>query len=189
MATFWSFAMGDSAAGCLRLVVAAACIAAMGSNPAPLTAKEKRHRHPAGFSFELSNGWTVENGAEAALLVPRGVSVDPNREDNPEIYTVRTSPVGTTAGEKELIAGLRETLVSQGVKLEQDPRPEGFGRRGSIYTFDFVHPARKAAFRIRVFSMQSKGRTIALIASGLRDRVASRDKALRDMAASLDYDR
>jgi hypothetical protein len=158
-------------------------------SPAPLAAKDKRHRHPAGFSFEPPNGWTVENGEDAALLVPKGAKVDPDREDNPEIYTVRPSGEGAAGGEKALVAEMRETLVSQGVKLTEEPRPEAFGKRGSIYTLDFVHPARKAAFRVRVYSMQSKGRTIALIATGLRERVASRDKALRDVAASLDYDR
>jgi hypothetical protein len=166
-----------------------ALLAALAPAGSAVWAADKRHRHPEGFSFQAPNNWKVENGEGGALLIPRGVTVDPGREDNPEVYTVRPSPADAVGFEKEMVAGVRESLAGQGVRLEQDSRPELFGRNGSIYTFDFVHPARKAAFRIRVFAMRVKGRVIALIASGLRDRVASRDKALREVAASLDYDR
>ena len=157
--------------------------------PPIATPKGKRHLHPAGFSFELPSGWTAENGQQVAMLVPKGVQVDPGREDNPEVYTVWGAAPGSAAGDAEFIGGLRENFLAQGIKLDQDGRPEAFGRTGSIYTFDFLHPARKAPFRVRIYSMKAKGRPIALIATGLRDRIAARDKPLREIAATLDYTR
>ena len=179
---FWSFGTAERPPRSALLAAAAILLA-----PSIAAPKGKRHLHPAGFSFELPAGWTAENGQQVAMLVPKGVLVDGGREDNPEVYTVRGAAPGSASDDAEFIAGLRENFVAQGIKLDQDGRPEAFGRNGSIYTFDFLHPARKAPFRIRIYSMKAKGRTIALIATGLRDRVTARDKPLREIAASLDY--
>ena len=179
---FWLFGTADRPVR-LALLAATAILLA----PSVATSKGKRHLHPAGFSFELPDGWTAENGQQVAMVVPKGVRVDPGREDNPEIYTVWGTAPGAATDDAEFISGLRENFLAQGIKLDLDGRPEAFGRNGSIYTFDFVHPARKAPFRVRIFSLKAKGRTIALIATGLRDRVISRDKPLRELAATLDY--
>jgi hypothetical protein len=152
-----------------------------------LPAKGKRTTHPAGFTFELPNGWRVENGERGAMLMPPGVTVDPAREDNPEVYTIWPSEDGAAPADEAFVSQYRDSLREQGVQLDKDGRKEAFGRYGSIYTFDFVHPARKTPFRVRIFSMTARNRQIALVATGLRAKVVSRDRALRDIAASLDY--
>jgi hypothetical protein len=152
-------------------------------------AKGKRQRHPGGFSFELPDGWRVENGRQGAMLAPPGSAVDPEREDNPEVYTVWPSQDGTSPADDQFVDEYRRSLLGQGATLENDGRKESFGRYGSIFTFDFVHPDRKTPFRVRIFRMQAKGRPIALIATGLRTRLAARERVLREIAASLDYDR
>jgi hypothetical protein len=150
-------------------------------------AKGKRTTHPAGFTFELPNGWRVENGQRGAILIPPGVTVDPAREDNPEIYTIWPSEDGSAPADESFVKQYRESLREQGVQLDKDGRKEAFGRYGSIYTFDFTHPARKVPFRLRIFSMQARNRPIALVATGVRAKVESRDGDLRNVAASLDY--
>jgi hypothetical protein len=183
MATYWSSGMDRLRAAAFVLVALALVMPVEAAGP-----KNKRQRHAAGYSFELPDGWTFEAGSRAVVVLPKGVKVDPDREDNPEVYTIWPGGQGEQA-DGEFVAGFRERLAAQGAAVDPAARPEAFGRFGTIHTFDFVHPARKVPFRVRIFSMQAKGKTIALVASGLKEKVASRDRTLREIAASLDYDR
>lgn len=149
----------------------------------PLLAKS--FKHASGFKFELPNGWTVENGPNAAVLLPAGVKLDPAREDNPEVYTVY--------GEQEepAVAALKDNLANMGVKVEMG-KPEVLRqtqRIGSINTYDFIHPQKKIQMRVLMYEITVKGRHITLVAMGVRDRVSAREKELRSIALSLDYDK
>lgn len=57
--------------------------------PAALLAKGKKTLHPRGFSFELPDRWKWELAEQGGVLLPPGVVVDPEREDNPEVYSIR----------------------------------------------------------------------------------------------------
>jgi hypothetical protein len=153
-----------------------------------LIAKGKRTLHPRGFSFELPDRWKWEPAEQGGVLLPPGVSVDPEKEDNPEVYAIRIPAEDGPNAERryieELKADLRTSKITadRGGDLENFPAP-GIG--GVIYTFDFTHPRQKVAFRIRVFAMSSKGRTILLTANGHRLKVESRDRLLREVARSF----
>ena len=207
MATFWSFgtarqvaqapspapSCGAALPGCSRasarpgpralaitLLLASLCLPS-------IEAKGKRYNHPAGFSFELPDKWTVENGEDSAMLLPPGVKVDPARENNPEVYTVNMSPANAPKEAAESVQDLRSSIEGSGITL--DDKQETFTKYGVIYIFDFLHPRTKAPLRVVSFVITAKGRSIVLFARGDRAKIQARDKTLREIAATLDYDR
>lgn len=158
---------------------------------APLAFAKKRVKHSLGFRVDLPDGWTSENVKVGLMLLPPGVTLDPDREDNPEVYTV-WSAQDDQSSEQDYIEGVRARFRASKIAVEREGDIERFalprksdGISGVIYTFDFIHPERKAAYRLRAFAMTTRGRQLILIAQGLRDKIASRDRALRDIAASL----
>ena len=146
-------------------------------------AKGKKHQHAAGFSCELPDGWRAENGPQAVALLPPGVKVDPGKEDNPEVYTIWASQ---GEGGQDLVSSTRINLERTGVKAES--KDEVFSvkdKPGTSHTFDFTHPERKLAYRIRIFSLRVSGWRLTLMATGLRERVAAREGQLKEIARSL----
>lgn len=153
-------------------------------------AKGKRHRHATlGFRVQLPDGWRSENAELGMTIIPPGLNVDPNREDNPEVYSLWSVEADKTS-EEEYIKTLRARFKQSGTKVERDGDLEPFsmpGRAGVIYTFDFTHPERNAPYRIRVFAMQHKGRPLLLVATGQRERLMARDAVLREIARSIEW--
>jgi hypothetical protein len=145
-------------------------------------AEAKRVKHPLGFSVDLPAGWTVENGEAAMAVIPPGVTLDPNREDNAEIYTIWAGQEGENS-----VEGVRANLVLTKTKfLAADEQFKMKNAPATIHTFDFEHPERKVAYRIRVVSMVVKGRRLTVMATGHRDKLAARDKVFQDIARSVD---
>ena len=156
---------------------------------AAAVAKGKRTRHPLGFTFELPEKWRWEAADDGGVLLPQGVVVDPDKEDNPEVYSI-SGTHRELSSERQYISGVKANLKESGVEIDRGGDLENFsmpGLGGVIYTFDFVHPKHKVPYRIRVFAMTPKGRVMLLIASGHRQRVEQRDKPLREIARSLDW--
>ncbi len=157
---------------------------------AALAAKGKRHKHATlGFRVQLPDGWRSESAELGMTIVPPGLSVDPNREDNPEVYSLWSVEADKTS-EEEYIKTLRARFKQSGTKVERDGDLEPFslpGRPGVIYTFDFMHPERNAPYRIRVFAVQHKGRPLLLVATGQRERLMARDAVLREIARSIEW--
>lgn len=156
-------------------------------------AAKKKYKHPLGFRLELPDGWTTENATVGVTLSPPGTQISNEREDNPEVYTV-WSCQDDGSSEQDYIAGLRARFKNAKIAVDRSgdveqfaiPRKNG-GISGMIYTFDFVHPERKAPYRIRAFAMQVRGRTLILIGQGQRDKIVARDKTMREIASSIDW--
>jgi hypothetical protein len=152
-------------------------------------AKGKRTRHPVGFTFELPEKWRWEEAADGGVLLPQGVVVDPDKEDNPEVYSINGSYREATS-ERQYIEGLKADFKAANIAIDRGGDLENFtvpGSGGVIYTFDFTHPKHKVPYRMRVFAMTPKGRVMLLIASGHRQKLEQRDKLLREVARSLDW--
>ncbi|MEZ5403520.1 MAG: hypothetical protein R2729_27825 [Bryobacteraceae bacterium] len=171
----------------MRPLLAGAVLAIVCTVPA--AAKGKKYRHPLGFQIELPEKWVAEPSPAGATLHPPGAKVNPDREDNAEVYWF-WAPSAEKSSENDYVRDLRENLKASNVEVERGGDLEGFsspGRPGVIYTFDFTNPADKKDYRIRVFAMQRNGKTLLLIAKGRRDRVEARDKLLREMAMTLEW--
>ncbi|MCC7495905.1 MAG: hypothetical protein IT204_26370, partial [Fimbriimonadaceae bacterium] len=72
-------ARGVAAAG----VVAVMMAAGLSAQKAPKL--EKPRKHGIGIVYAIPRDWKVEDGAEAVMLLPPGVVVDAEKEDNPEV--------------------------------------------------------------------------------------------------------
>lgn len=158
--------------------------------PAALARKKYKHRK-LGFTFELPDGWTAEDAEVGVTIMPPGVTISPDREDNAEIYTV-WSPQDDQTSEQDYIEGVRARFRASKIAVDREGDIERFalprkkdGISGVIYTFDFIHPDRKAPYRLRAFAMTTRGRQLILVAQGLRDKVSARDAILRQIAASI----
>lgn len=156
----------------------------------PAAARGKRHEHPKlHFRVQLPEGWKSEPAEVGMTISPPGIVIDPKREDNPEVYSVWAIEYDQVT-EEEYIKSLRERFKQTGVKLDREGDLETFsspGRPGVIYTFDFIHPERKTPFRIRVFAIQHKGKPLLLVANGELEKLASRDRVLREIARSFEW--
>lgn len=152
--------------------------------------KGKKVRHPQiGFRINLPDHWKSEPAEMGMTLLPPGVVVNPQREDNPEVYSAWAIEWDHIT-EEEYIKSLRERFKRSNTKLEREGDVEAFstpGRPGVIYTFDFIHPDHKSPYRIRVYAMQHKGRPLLLVATGQRDKLAARDAVLREIARSVEW--
>jgi hypothetical protein len=153
-------------------------------------AKGKRVRHPSlGFRVFVPDGWQAEPAEMGMTLSPPGATIDPKREDNPEVYSIWSVEADKTS-EEEYIKSLRERFKQSNLKVDREGDLEPFsttGRPGVIYTFDFIHPERKTPYRIRVFAFHHKGRPLLLVATGQRERLAARDPVLREIARGTEW--
>ena len=151
--------------------------------------KGKRVKHALGFRAFVPDGWTAEQAEVGMTLSPPGAPIDPNREDNPEVYSLWSAEADHTS-EDEYVKSLRERFKQTGVKVDREGDVESFSqpsRPGVIYTFDFIHPERKTPYRIRVFAFRHKGKPLMLLATGQRERLAARDAVLREIARQTEW--
>ncbi|MBM3735764.1 MAG: hypothetical protein FJW39_08250 [Acidobacteria bacterium] len=154
---------------------------------AAAAAKGKKMRHPVGFSFELPDKWKWEQASDGGVLLPPGVVVDPDKEDNPEVYSINGS-YRDTHSERAYIDGLKADFKASKIEIDRGGDLESItspGLAGVVYTFDYTHPRHQAPYRMRVFAMTPGGKLLMLIASGQRAKLDSRDKPLREVAKSL----
>jgi hypothetical protein len=131
----------------------------VGLAAAPAEARGKRYRHALGFQLELPDKWIAEPAASGATLEPPDAKVDPQREDNPEVYWV-WAPEAEGGSEQEYVKTIRSNFKEAGIEVERGGDLEGFstpGHPGVIYTFDFEHPKDGKQYRMRIYAMQHNG--------------------------------
>jgi hypothetical protein len=149
---------------------------------------EKPRKHGIGLMYAIPKGWTVEDGAEAVLLLPPGVAIDPEKEDNAEVILAEIAG-GLNGPEDPAIPDeLKGKYAAEGISIAREPLKEVFsapGKPGAIYTLDLRKGGRN--MRVRVFYVMVKGKLLSLTASGDTARLSLREPALRAIAASLDY--
>ena len=163
---------------------------AAAGNFAQAAVKGKRVKHPLGFRAFVPNGWQAEAAEVGMTLSPPGAAIDNKREDNPEVYSIR-SPEADKTSEEEYIKSVRERFKQTGMKVDREGDLEAFSapsRPGVIYTFDFIHPEHKTPYRMRIFAFRHKGRPLLLVATGQRERLAARDAVLREIARHSEWE-
>lgn len=175
-----------SSSGIRKLSLAAVvCALAFAQKPPKL---EKPRKHPLGFSYALPKDWKFEDGSEAVALLPPGVLLDAEREDNPEVYVIQEAEGLQGPEDPSAIDWLKSTVMSAGVTLDREYEREVFtapSKPGAIYTLDVT--ARNKPLRVRAWIVRTKGKLLILRASGERQRLIARDPALRAIAASMDW--
>ncbi|MBN8733852.1 MAG: hypothetical protein J0L64_25170 [Acidobacteria bacterium] len=183
---YWSSGIVRAAAALVIAVVMAAGLAAQKAQRAPKL--EKPRKHGIGIVYAIPKDWKVEEGAEAVMLLPPGVVVDAEKEDNPEVIVVEIAE-GLEGPEDAAIGDeLKGRWGSMGVEIAREPLKEVFsapGKPGAIYTLDLRKGGKNV--RVRAFYVKVKGKLLALTASGETARVTAREAALRAIAGSLDF--
>ena len=163
-------------------------LAALAYPCAVALAKGKKMKHEAGFLFELPDKWKWEDASAGGVLLPPGVAVDPDREDNQEVYSIHAQR--GVSSERAYVERIRADLKGAKIEIDRGGDLENFsapGRPGIVYTFDFAHPKLQTPHRVRIFAMTPKGSLIVLQATGLRQKLEQRDRLLREVARSLDW--
>ncbi len=151
---------------------------------------QRAYKHPvSGFTLRLPPGWTAESGPVQSLLLPPGVKVDPDREDNPEIYLVEIHPGVVNPEDESLVVDIRAGILEDGIGLEQAEEKGTFivpGGLGVTYTWEFRNPRNNIMYRMRLYAVKTKGHVVTLLAQGERGKMDARDKLLQQVATTLD---
>lgn len=149
---------------------------------------EKPRRHGIGLVYAIPKDWKVEDGAEAVLLLPPGVVIDPEKEDNMEVILAEIAEGLRGPEDAAIPEELKAKYSDQGVTIAREPLKEIFstpGKPGAIYTLDLRKGGKNV--RVRAFYVMVKGKLLSLTASGDTTRLSMREPALRAIAGSLDY--
>lgn len=150
----------------------------------------KPMRHPFGLIYALPRNWTVEEGATSVLLLPPGVKVDGEREDNPEVYALAVIDDFTSPEDPLLIDGFRRGISAPKIRFTRDGDREVLslpGKPGIAYIWEFEHPKLMTPYRVKLFVMSRNGRLAGLTCTGRLERLAARDSELKAIAYSVDY--
>lgn len=145
-------------------------------------------RHSLGYSLRLPSAWNATENAEGATLLPAGVTFNPARQDNPEIYIAVMRDGYNPQEEAQLVAQFSAAVARNNASGGRNGQREAatFGpRNGSIYRWDVRDPGtgRLAAFDI--FLAPEGQRAFVLVAAGEQARIRARDAELRQILASM----
>lgn len=155
---------------------------------APSPASGSLFKHGLGYSLRLPSGWTATENAEGATLLPSGVTFNPARQDNPEIYIAVMRDGYSPQEEAQIVSQFSAAVARNGASGGRNGQREAasFGPRGgSIYRWDVRDPntGRLAAFD--VFLAPEGQRAFVLVAAGEQPRIRARDSELRQILASM----
>ena len=165
-----------------------ATVAAPPPAPVPIPAAAgKLHRTPAGLSFRTPDGWQVEHGPQASVMLPPGVQIDPNSENNAEVYMIASNTSLKDPNDPQFLKELQDQMAQSGAVVEKFDK-EAFRTAkgpGAIFSWDIRGP-KGQSLRFRTYLVRSANQTLALTAVGQREPLAARDPVLRQIASSLD---
>lgn len=144
-------------------------------------------RASQGFSLRLPAGWTSEETTDGVMLLPAGVRYDPNRNDNPEVYLATLRDDYDPVSEAQVVRQLGAAVIQGGGRGGQREATTFGSRPGASYRWEFRDPrsGRPAALDIHLAIERSQA--VVLLAAGQKERVRSRDAALRLMLASISF--
>ena len=160
-----------------------------GSTPAE-TATPARYRSDAGVVFRVPGDWSVHTAGRNAAIVPPGVSFDPRRSDNSEVYLVIGTEDDTDLDAPELVTAL-ETLLAADNLIPQGPAQKDTIDAGGrpARRFTWRGPAVPAGtLALHAYLVRDERSIVMLIAAAESGAMSRRDAALRDVAASLAWD-
>jgi len=150
---------------------------------APRASQDKRHRHPTGLSLAAPAGWNLQDGPQAVILLPPGVTFNPNQMD--ELYVAASQPGSAT--DPKFAQELRQGLGQQSGRLDQSTIQLG-GRPVVVYSGQAGHPEQNVMMGIRIYLVQDGANVNSVIGLGAADRVERNDPGLRQVAGTLSFD-
>ncbi|MBZ2185055.1 MAG: hypothetical protein K7J46_10105 [Bryobacter sp.] len=145
----------------------------------------RRFTHSSGYSVVLPAGWTAVEQTDGALLLPPGVTFNPNSQDNPETYIITAREGYDPREEASVVGNLSEAVTRAGGSGGQRQSARFGSRLGSIYRWDFPNPAngQRMGFDIYIASEASTGYVV--VAVGQSALVRAQDMNLRSLVGAI----
>jgi hypothetical protein len=155
------------------------------SSPAPAPASGELVHVSAGFSFRLPTDWTSNETAEGVVILPAGLTFNPNAEDNPEVYLLALRNDYDPAEESQVVQQLSAAFAQNGGGGGQRQASKFGPRPGSSYRWEVRDPdsGRMTAFDIHL-AAEGK-RVFIMVAAGEKARVRGNDASVRQILSSL----
>jgi hypothetical protein len=150
----------------------------------------QRYRSDAGVVFRAPAEWSVHGVSGNAAIAPPGVTFDPQRPDNNEVYLILGTEDATDLDSPGIITALEALLAADNL------RPQGTAEKITLDAGG--RPARRFAWRgptvpsgplaLHAYLVREGPYILILMAAAGSDAMSRHDARLRDVAASLDYD-
>jgi hypothetical protein len=140
-----------------------------------------------GLEFRPPEGWTVKANAQAAVLLPPDMAMEPGGKDPSELYLVVLLPGIKDLQDPQLVATLKGQYFPAEAQIRAMGAPQPFragAGMGSLYRFEGV--SQGVALRIEMYAAGLPGGGVAaLIALARPALLARREAAVAAVAASL----
>jgi hypothetical protein len=147
----------------------------------------RRHRHESGFGLMLPSGWTAQDNPQGTILIPAGVTYDPSRNDNPEVYVAGVHDAVDPAGERQLVQELSSAFLTSGVELTRAGDRQQVAQGGAVYHWEYRTPRYPTTVGLKIYVAAAAARTFVVLGAGEAQRVNSRDLPLREILTSMDF--
>jgi hypothetical protein len=162
------------------------------AEPPVAPARGELYRHPTGLSFRYPQGWTVKRsaGTETLLLIPPNPAM--RRRAPTELYFLLAEKVAEEGGQSIDDPRVSEYLdaqirsVSAALQRVGPPGAINLAETKGIVVDWHVRSPRGDGRGARAFAAIIKGYRVTLIALGLKERLAARDAALRQIFSSFE---
>lgn len=119
------------------------------------------------------------------MVFPPGVSFDPRRDDNPEVYLVAMRDDYDPRSEAQVVRQMSAAMTQQGGSGGAR-QPATFGtRQGAVYRWNVGHQRSGQPLAFDVYLAARESHAVVLIAVGSQPQVRARDLALRQILASV----
>jgi hypothetical protein len=138
-----------------------------------------------GCSVRLPAGWTSKESSDGFIFLPAGVSFDPSREDNSEVYLAALRNDYDPSEEAQTVQQLSAAVALSGGRGGQR-QSVTFGQRpGAIYRWELPNPQSSEMSAFDIYLVPEGTRALVLIAVGEKARVRSNDPSVRQILASI----
>ena len=138
-----------------------------------------------GCSVRLPAGWTSNESSDGFMFLPAGVTFDPNREDNAEVYLAALRNDYDPSEEAQTVQQLSAAVALGGGRGGQR-QTAAFGQRaGAIYRWELPNPQTGEMSAFDIYLVPEGARALVVIAAGEKARVRANDGSVRQILASL----
>lgn len=140
-----------------------------------------------GLAFQTPDGWALKTNAEAAVLLPSDLVMEPGGQDPSELYVVTLLPGVSDLQDPQLLATVQGQFFPAEAQMRAVGAPQAFRAgtgTGFLYCFDGV--SQGIAVRVQLYVVGlSGGGVAALVALARPALLARREATIAAVAASF----
>lgn len=150
----------------------------------------QRYRSEAGVVFRPPSDWSVHAVGGNAAIAPPGVTFDPQRPDNREVYLILGTEDGTDLDAPELVTALETLLAADNLQPQSPAQKDTIDAGGrTARRFAWRGPSLPTGdLALHAYLVRDGQYILMLIAAAGTSAMPQRDAQLREIAAGLAYD-